>query len=29
MVDPLIAFALGFLMGLVLGVLITIRLPRV
>jgi hypothetical protein len=29
MTDPLIAFALGFLMGLVLGVLITIRLPRV
>ena len=29
MADPLIAFALGFLMGLVLGVLITIRLPRV
>jgi hypothetical protein len=29
MIDPLIAFALGFLMGLVFGVLITIRLPRV
>lgn len=29
MTDPLIAFALGFLMGLVLGVLMTIRLPRV